>query len=69
MVTATFKSRNEAIKFLSVITKAGVAGKLISLDSGISEGGCSYGIRINRRWMGIAKSLGLKENVLPERWL
>ena len=69
MVTATFKSRNKAVKFLSRLSEKGIPGRLVPLESGKSQGGCSFGVKINSQWIDKAKEIALEGNVLPERWL
>ena len=44
MVTATFKSNNKAIQFISLLERAGIHGELVSLSRTGQEKGCSYGV-------------------------
>ncbi len=69
MTTATFKTQNKAVQFLNLMTKAGIPAKLVSLDSNASERGCSYGVRMSRKFAEKAKGIALRADVLPERWL
>ena len=69
MTTATFKTQNKAVQFLNLLTKAGIPAKLVSLDSNAAERGCSYGVRLSRKFADKAKSIALKSDILPERWL
>ena len=69
MATATFKSRNNAVKFLSEVSKNGISGRIVSLESGKSQGGCSFGVKLDSRWTAKAKEIALKKDVLPERWM
>ena len=69
MTTATFKSYNKEIGFLSLISKAGISAKLVSLDSSAVERGCNYGVRINKKYRAKATSLGVMNGITPERWL
>ncbi len=69
MVTATFKSRNKAVKFLSELSQNGISGRLVSLESGKSQGGCSFGVKLDSRWKAKAKEVALKRDTLPERWM
>lgn len=69
MVTATFKSNNKAIQFLSVLERAGIHGELISLSRAGNEKGCSYGVRLESTHMAAAKKLAAAAGVRPEKWL
>ncbi len=69
MTTATFKSYNTAVRFLTLITKAGISAKIVPLDAVSAERGCSYGVRLNRKHMKRAGSIGAVSGVFPERWL
>ena len=69
MVTATFKSNNKAIQFLSILDRAGIHGELISLSHAGNEKGCSYGVRLENAQAGAAKKLAAETGVRPEKWL
>jgi len=69
VTTATFKSHNKALRFLTLLTRNGIAAKLVSLDSGFVEKGCSYGVRLNRKHIKKAESIGIDAGTVPERWL
>ncbi len=69
MVTATFKSNNKAIQFLSILERAGIHGELISLSKAGNDKGCSYGVRMENDDLGPAKKLAAAAGVQPEKWL
>ena len=69
MTTATFKSHNKAVRFLTLLTQAGISAKIVSLDSGFVERGCSYGVRFNRKHIKRAENIGSNAGVMPEKWL
>ncbi len=69
MVTATFKSNNKAIQFLSILERAGIHGELISLSRAGNDKGCSYGVRIENADTAAAKKLAAAAGVRPEKWL
>ncbi len=69
MITATFKSNNKAIQFLSVLERAGIHGELVSLSHAGNEKGCSYGVRLEKAHVGEAKRAAAAAGVRPEKWL
>ncbi len=69
MVTATFKSNNKAIQFLSILERAGIHGELISLSRAGNDKGCSYGVRIENTDTAAAQKLAAAAGVRPEKWL
>ena len=69
MTTATFKSYNTAVRFLTLLSKADIPAKIVSLDRVASERGCNYGVRLNKKHMKRAGSIGTGYGVIPERWL
>jgi hypothetical protein len=69
MVTATFKSNNRAIQFMSILERAGIHGELISLSGAGNEKGCSYGVRLDSSHLVTARKLAAAAGVQPEKWL
>lgn len=69
MVTATFKSNNKAIQFMSILERAGIHSELISLSGTGAEKGCSYGVRLENSHLVTAQKLAASAGVQPEKWL
>lgn len=69
MITATFKSNNKAIQFLSVLERNGIHGELVALSRVGNENGCSYGVRFAKPQLSAAKQAAGCAGIMPEKWL
>ena len=69
MVTATFKSNNRAIQFLSVLERVGIHGELVALENQNGSMGCSYGVRFAKKYLTAARQAASRARVMPEKWI